>query len=147
MPCKQWVAGSIPADGSKTKMNKGIVVVSGSRDFSDAVFANTCILKLRKEFGDSLTIVSGDAKHGVDRMTISMCEDFGITHIKCPANWKKFGRSAGIIRNRFMLSFFEPELVVGIYWDLTPGTKHCLEEAEKRNIKVRRCVPEKENER
>ena len=128
-----------------------IVLITGSRDFRNEGFVLLKMHSLQKEFGDGLLIVNGAAPAGVDGMVNNSCTTLGISHVKCPANWKKFRRSAGIIRNNFMLAFFKPELVLGIssyeendirFQEKSPGTYHCIQEARRRKIPTRFIGPE-----
>ena len=58
-------------------------------------------------------------------------------HIQMKAHWDKYGRSAGPIRNRYMLDL-KPDVVIGFSNDIqnSKGTKDCLGEAKKRGIKT-----------
>lgn len=51
-----------------------------------------------------------------------------------PADWKKYGRRAGSIRNIEMAQNAEALLAV---WDgISSGTRHMIKEAEKRGLPV-----------
>ena len=88
----------------------------------------------------SIVIVSGGAT-GVD----SIAEDYARRNdyrlIVFPANWKKFGASAGFIRNEEMHQFIAkyPHRVVLCYKDKQSkgkGTSHSIELGKKYNNKV-----------
>ena len=56
-----------------------------------------------------------------------------------PANWVKYGRAAGPIRNRRMLELVPPDLVVAFHDDLesSRGTKDMVIAARQAEIPVR----------
>lgn len=82
-------------------------------------------------------IIVGDAR-GVDTIARSLAKQKGFK-INGPhkADWDKYGRSAGPIRNRVMLDL-KPDLVIAFHPNLgsSKGTKDCVEEAKKRGITV-----------
>lgn len=84
------------------------------------------------------TIVHGGAR-GADSIAEKMCELLGVEYISYPADWNKYGRSAGPIRNRQMLIEEEPELVLAFHNDIfsSKGTKDMCKQALKRNLPVR----------
>ena len=55
-----------------------------------------------------------------------------------PADWDRFGRAAGPIRNKQMLDEGKPTLVIAVHEDISKskGTKNMVEQAEKRGIDV-----------
>lgn len=55
-----------------------------------------------------------------------------------PANWKRYGRAAGLIRNIQMLDEGNPDLVLAFHTNIenSKGTKNMIEQAKKRGIKV-----------
>lgn len=73
------------------------------------------------------------------RMALAMNETGEKAFIVRPfqANWRKYGKAAGPIRNRKMLDE-KPDLVIAFHADLSRsrGTKDCVEEALRRGLKV-----------
>lgn len=88
------------------------VLVCGGRDFDDFEQLNT-VLKgiLNDRWGEGLTIIHGGAR-GADRMAGSWAEYHGLEVEVYPADWNRYGKSAGYIRNAQMLEEGEPDLVV-----------------------------------
>jgi hypothetical protein len=84
----------------------------------------------------SLVVIQGEAS-GADSTARDCARDLGIEVWSFPANWKKYGRAAGPLRNKEMLDR-EPDLVVAFHNDLSKskGTKNCVGEAKKRGIPV-----------
>ncbi len=84
----------------------------------------------------NVTIVHGAAR-GADSMAAVLGIRLGFKVIPCPANWERFGRAAGAIRNKWMADS-EPDLVLAFHRDIgrSKGTKNMVELARKRNIPV-----------
>ena len=78
-------------------------------------------------------IVSGGAR-GVDRFGEQLAKARGIPLNVKPANWDKYGKSAGYIRNKEMAEYADALLAL---WDgESRGTKHMIDLAKKNNLKV-----------
>jgi hypothetical protein len=108
------------------------LIVAGSRTFSnkEKVFKN--LNKIYKHYPD-LEIVSGLAK-GPDTMGKDWAK---INNVKChdfPANWDKYGKRAGFIRNEQMAHFADAALV---YWDgKSPGSKSMIKLANEADLNL-----------
>lgn len=107
-----------------------IVVVCGDRTWTDynAIYFELAALP------KGTTIVHG-ACRGADMIAGVAARDLGLPVKEFPADWEKYGRAAGPIRNREMLSLC-PDLVLAFHDDLNPsrGTKNTVEEARRRGI-------------
>ena len=63
-------------------------------------------------FGHTVpTIVQGGAK-GADFLAKVYCHEYGFKCIEYPADWKKYGKGAGHIRNQQMLDKENPDIVI-----------------------------------
>lgn len=113
------------------------VIVAGGRDFDDYEYMSA---KLNELFWLSdifdeypIKIISGMAK-GADTLAIRYADEYELTKILFPANWKSHPRMAGILRNEDMLSI-ATHLVA--FWDgMSHGTKHMIEIAREKRIPV-----------
>lgn len=105
-----------------------IIVVTGSREWTDKERIRERLLELKPDI-----VVQGGAP-GVDRLTKRVCEEEGIRCETEKANWKRFHGGAGHIRNGEMLRKWSPDLVVAFWNGFSPGTKGCLDEAERMNL-------------
>jgi len=112
------------------------VLICGDRNWNDAYVILNCINKLTDKYNNNLTIIAGGAR-GADKIAAQWCKTLGINLIEVHADWKKYGKSAGPIRNKIMLDM-NPDLLIAFHNDIenSKGTKHCKEEAEKRGISV-----------
>jgi hypothetical protein len=108
------------------------LIVAGSRTFSnkEKVFKN--LDNIYKHFPE-LEIVSGLAK-GPDSFGKQWA---AVNRVPChefPANWDKYGKRAGFVRNEEMAHFGDAAL---IYWDgKSPGSKSMIKLANEAGLKV-----------
>lgn len=84
----------------------------GGRDFDDWELLHSSLQKLPIK-----SIVNGGAR-GADVMSSSYAEQYAIPVVVYPAEWDKYGKGAGHIRNARMLQNYKPDLVVAF-----PGGK------------------------
>ena len=84
-----------------------------------------------------IEIATGGAP-GADALVAQVAKDLGITVTVFPADWKRYGRKAGPIRNAEMLREFVPDRVFAFNHGtkLTPGTRDMVERAEKAGVIV-----------
>lgn len=108
------------------------VIIAGSRGFNDY---NKLKYEVDKIIGNKkdVTIISGRAR-GADRLGERYAKERGIPVIYFPANWDRYGRSAGIIRNTEMAKHAD---VLIAFWDgESRGTRHMIQTAQKYGLKV-----------
>jgi hypothetical protein len=79
-------------------------------------------------------VLEGEAP-GADRIGRLVAEYLGFTVRKFPADWKRYGRRAGILRNLEMLDE-TPDVVVAFQLRGSRGTQHTIDEARRRGIPV-----------
>ena len=108
------------------------ILICGSREWKDKEFIRKII---HEEMPDEV-IVGGC--RGVDALAEKCCKEDGFKALVFTAQWKYFGKKAGPIRNRQMLSL-KPDLVIAFHDDLSnsKGTLDIIREAIKRNISVK----------
>lgn len=83
---------------------------------------------------DSVEIVSGLAK-GADTLGCKYAEEAGYPIRGFAAEWGKFGRSAGPIRNKLMAKNADALIA---FWDgKSRGTMHMIDYAKEMGLKVR----------
>lgn len=110
-------------------MNRIYIIISGSRKLNKS-FRPKLICKFLKNLlnivGHNLTVIHGDCEYGIDALIDHYCKELSIDRIKYPANWGKYGRKAGWVRNNLMFAHGNPDYVICIYNSLqrkSPGTK------------------------
>jgi hypothetical protein len=112
------------------------ILVCGGRDYNDQKKFNAVM----KEYDRVITtLISGRAK-GAD----SLAEDWAARHMVnaeiYPADWRRYGRSAGYQRNLRMRDEGKPDLVIAFPGGR--GTAMMIKLAEEKGIKVRRVWQE-----
>ena len=86
------------------------MLVCGGRNFNDTLLLYKRLDTLHKANPIDV-IIEGDAR-GADRMAGYWARKNRITNLKFPADWERYGKAAGFIRNRQMLEEAKPDLVV-----------------------------------
>ena len=83
-------------------------------------------------------IIEGEAQ-GADLLARSVAEELGFVVEPYPANWGKYGRAAGPVRNREMLEKGKPDLVLAFHTNIfaSTGTKNMVHIAQRVGIEVR----------
>ena len=82
-------------------------------------------------------VIEGEAK-GADSLARDAAEYFGIPVLPFPADWDKYGRAAGPIRNTQMLKEGMPDVVIAFHDDIqnSKGTLNMVNQALKQGLKV-----------
>lgn len=107
-------------------MDKFFLLVAGTRTFDDYELLSRKILQLTTKYKNNICIVSGGAK-GADTLAEKYAKDHNLEFFKFPAQWDKYGKSAGFIRNEEMHQFIAQHEHRGcvLFWDgKSKGTKH-----------------------
>lgn len=109
------------------------LIVAGSRTFNDYALLKekmNALLGGRKPDA----IVCGEAK-GADLLGRKYAEENNIEIDSYPAQWDKYGKQAGYIRNEQMAENANALLA---FWDgESAGTKHMIETAKRKGLQVR----------
>jgi hypothetical protein len=112
-----------------------VVLVCGGRGWTDELSVHAELCRLRRE--GFTRVVHGGAR-GADTMAGNSARLLGFSVVEVPAQWHRYGKPAGMIRNAEMLRH-EPELVVAFHANLrqSRGTGHMVRLAQGRGIPVR----------
>ena len=113
------------------------LLVTGGRAYGDRDVIWNVLTKLHKRYGLSM-VIHGDAK-GCDTIAGAWARAAGVQEVKCPANWKVLGDSAGPRRNCLMLEL-QPDAVAAFPGGR--GTEHMKAIARKAGVKVLEINPE-----
>ena len=108
------------------------VIIAGGRDFDDYTLLKRKCDELLKDVSD-IEIVSG-AANGADRLGERYAKEKGYPVKQFPADWKRYGNSAGIKRNAEMANYAEMLIA---FWDgKSRGTKNMIDVATTKNFRV-----------
>ena len=118
------------------------ILVAGSRSWTDY---DMLVEELNKLIGssDDITIVSGGAK-GADTLAKRYACEKGYKFIEVPAEWDKYGKSAGYKRNVKMHEIIrqDDERACVCFWDgKSKGTTHNFELAKSGNTPLYVYLP------
>jgi hypothetical protein len=111
------------------------LIVAGSRSFCDYELLNYKLtFLLKNKTRNDVEIVSGGAK-GADSLGEKFAKEKGYNVRVFRADWKKYGRKAGLIRNVEMGKYADALVA---FWDgISTGTAHMIDFANKNNLIVR----------
>jgi hypothetical protein len=109
------------------------VLVCGSRDWPYPMAVTERILDLAEAHPDALVIHGGC--RGADMRVEGAAMVCNLQTKVFPAEWRRFGRKAGPLRNLQMLDE-KPDLVIAFQCNGSRGTQHTINEARKRGIPV-----------
>lgn len=112
------------------------IVIAGSRDYNNfkeaKKFIDFCISKIKKE--NTLIFVSGGCS-GADMLGERYAKEKGYKVERYPAEWDKYGKSAGSKRNKKMAEISD---YVICFWDgKSKGTKSMIDFAKQLNKPIR----------
>ena len=113
------------------------IIVAGGRDFDDYDLLKSVIDHMTSKLYQThdIVIVSGDAR-GADTLGKRYAHEhynIGIGLKVMKADWDKYGKSAGYLRNQEMADY-STHLIA--FWDgKSRGTKHMIDIATRQNLK------------
>lgn len=112
------------------------VVIGGCRSYDNydvfCKFVDMCLSRIKNT--EKITIISGHCS-GVDLMAEKYAKQNRYSLEIYPAEWKKYGKSAGPRRNKVMV---EKANYVIAFWDnKSRGTRNLIEIANKLNKPIR----------
>ena len=84
---------------------------------------------------DKIYIIEGEA-NGADSLAREVAEELGLEVMKFPADWSKYHRAAGPIRNQQMLQQGKPDMVLAFHNNLSQskGTADMVKRARKAGV-------------
>ena len=101
------------------------VIIAGSRSFNDWNLAYQTLNPYKDKINE---VVCGDAK-GADIIGANWAHENHIPIRHFPADWQKYGASAGYVRNKAMGDYADFLIA---FWDgASPGTKDMIEYMKK----------------
>lgn len=107
-----------------------VVLVCGSRTYSDYSKVYECLKNI-----DTSLVIAGGCR-GADTLAAIAAKACGYPFREFPADWQRFGKAAGPIRNQKMLDEGKPDLVIAFHPQLaqSKGTKDMILRAIRHGI-------------
>lgn len=110
------------------------VIIAGSRDFSMldyAMIEDTCWAS-----GYAFTAVISGGASGVDTLGEIFAKKHGIPVERYPADWDRYGKRAGHVRNEYMATRTKAEALVAVWDGKSRGTKDMVSLARTHRLLV-----------
>ena len=105
-------------------------IIAGSRYIADYSLIASAI----EESGIRPTLVISGTAAGVDTLGERWAEENGIPVERFPADWAKYGKSAGYQRNLLMAE--KAEALIAVWDGQSRGTKHMIDIARRAGLQV-----------
>jgi hypothetical protein len=109
-----------------------IVIVTGGRNFMQRSFLYESLDKIHKN--NKIDLVINGGASGADSLSTEWAIERGVDFKIIPAEWGKYGKSAGPKRNRLMLARY-PEATV-VAFEGGSGTNGCVEMAKSKQMNI-----------
>lgn len=112
------------------------ILVCGSRNWVDSDRIEKVLSSIIRDYGPSNVTVAHGAARGADSIAAEIAEKFGCLVRAFPAEWHLYNRAAGPIRNRQMLHYAHPDMVIAFHEDLenSKGTLDMVTRAQRAGI-------------
>ena len=111
------------------------VIIAGGRDFNDyqklRSFCNKVLINKK-----DIEIISGKAR-GADSLGEKFAKENNYQIVEFPADWNKFGKKAGYIRNEDMAEY--ADALIAFWNKRSAGTKNMIDIARNSGLPVRIC--------
>lgn len=112
------------------------ILIAGSRNITNKTIINTAIFRGIKKLVPmsnipDIEIISGGAR-GVDLEGEAWARSFNYNIIRFPAQWDKYGKRAGYVRNAEMIAI--ADAVIAIWDGKSRGTEHTINLAKAKNL-------------
>ena len=108
------------------------LAVVGSRDFQDYAWLEHCLLRVFR-VEELEAVISGGAR-GADGLAARFAAAHQLPLVVIPADWKRYGRKAGPIRNTEIVA--RADAVVAFWDGRSPGTRDTITKARNAGLRV-----------
>lgn len=109
------------------------ILICGGRDFKEVDSLDAIMKSATPYFDPEFCIIHGGGR-GADMLAHYWAFFQGCPVIRMDANWDFYGRQAGPVRNKWMLDYSFPDMVIALPGG--PGTRNMIALAKERNIFV-----------
>lgn len=112
------------------------ILVCGDRNWHNREIIRNELIKFLPDASN--TIIIHGAARGADTIAGLIGAGLGMKVLAFPAEWHKYGRAAGPIRNQRLLDEGKPEMVLAFHNNIheSKGTKDMVSRARKAGLKV-----------
>jgi hypothetical protein len=115
------------------------VLICGDRNMENNDENCGKMIAALEQYEEKIELIIEGGAEGADKLGKIYAEEYKLPVMEFPANWSRYGRAAGPIRNRWMLKFGKPDLVMAFHPNIekSKGTKNMVNIAKKAGVKVR----------
>lgn len=110
------------------------VLICGGRDYQDENRVAQSLQNYQVYTGKTITLIIAGGASGADFLAAKVAKDQGIPWVEMPANWDKFGKAAGPMRNKAMLDLLKPDVVIAFPGGV--GTRNMCVQAKVAKVPV-----------
>ncbi|MGW6571645.1 DUF2493 domain-containing protein [Streptomyces sp. NPDC054945] len=118
------------------------ILVTGSRDWADAEAIERAIFRVLYEtktaYGDAV-LIHGACPTGADAMAARYATALGMVVLAVPAQWDRWGKGAGYIRNAEMVDL-DPDVCLAFIRSRSRGASMTADLAESAGVETRRFL-------
>jgi hypothetical protein len=109
-----------------------LVIVTGSRDWTDRAIIHSDLLACERP-GAAMKLVQGGCPTGADAIAAEYALRRGWNVVTVKADWRKYGRAAGPIRNQQMIETYAGRAfrVLAYSKNNSPGTANTIAHARR----------------
>lgn len=114
------------------------VIIAGGRNFSNVMLFRNTIRKYLLDIKDEIEIISGGCS-GADTMGEWFAEDNDLKLTVFEADWDKYGKAAGPIRNEQMAKYAAESdrgILIAFPIGKSPGTRNMIKLAKQFDLEV-----------
>lgn len=110
------------------------VLICGDRDYTNKGRIKYALANLGAQTD---VIIEGECI-GADLLGAEIGEELGISIERYPAQWHRFGRAAGPMRNKQMLNEGKPDIVLAFHNNIlkSHGTKNMIMQSLRQGVRV-----------
>lgn len=120
------------------------IIINGSRDFNNYTYLRLMLkeyIMTNQINPELIEIISGGAK-GADTLAIKFAKEYNLNYKVMNADWNKYGKRAGIIRNAEMLTYAisnpnDIAILISFWNGTSKGTKHMIDISNDKGIIVK----------
>ncbi|NKE72859.1 DUF2493 domain-containing protein [Candidatus Manganitrophus noduliformans] len=105
-------------------------IIAGSRTINDSLLVEQAV----RESGFRITEVLSGGARGVDCLGEEWARRNGVPVRHFPADWERYGKRAGYVRNEEMAD--RAEALISVWDGRSPGTGQMIEIAKRKGLKV-----------
>lgn len=110
-----------------------LILICGSREW----YSHTAIKRELVKYDPTTDVIIHGCARGADTIAGQCASEYRFKVLRYPANWAKFGKAAGPLRNQLMLDQ-NPDLVLAFHEDIanSKGTGDMVRRAKLKGVRV-----------